>query len=342
MRRHEWGLGVRSVVAWLVALSAFPVAVATATLSVAVLVVIVLAVLVIAAGLGLQLYGTLPGEDPVIPELVRATPDWVFAEWVVTLAVPLAVTGGVIALAGAWLAVRAERQAMLADTRRPSGDERRVVDVVDRLTRQVDTSAPTVLVATVDEPVAFTVRLEGVPTLVVSEGLLELLDGDELEATLAHEVAHLVNGDVRAATVLSLLMHLISFLAFPAMLFTKLGNRGALVGLVFVILGLVQLVVVSLAGRIYFPARELVADAAAAEISGDPAALAAALERIHDEQPPESDLREETTVPAVLNVVGSRWQGSGWFQNDGPLLSATHPPLERRLEHLRRQARTTT
>jgi len=338
VRRHGWGLAVRSVLAWLVTLSAFPVAVASATVSVDVFVVIVLAILAVAVGLGLQWYGVLPGEDPVVPELIRATPDWVFAEWVVTLAAPLAVIGGVIALVGGWLAVRGEREAMMEETRQPSGDERQVVAAVDRLARQVDTPAPTVLIATVEEPVAYTVRLDGSPTLVVSEGLLELLDGDELEATLAHEIAHLHNGDVRAVTALSFLVSLVGFLAVPALLFTKLGKRAALVGLVFVVAGVVQLVVVALACRIYFPARELAADAAAAEISGDPAALATALERIHDERPPESDLREETTVPAVLNVVGPHERESGWLQDDGLLLSTTHPPLERRVEYLRRRA----
>lgn len=79
------------------------------------------------------------------------------------------------------------------------GGPRDVADRVTRLARAANVPSPSVAVAERPEPTCLTVDRGGSPTVVVTTGLLDRLDDDELDAALAHEVAHVANRDLPVA-----------------------------------------------------------------------------------------------------------------------------------------------
>ena len=196
----------------------------------------------------------------------------------------------------------------------------RVERVVERLARQASVAAPDVCLVEADEPLAYTLPRDG-GTLVVSRTTVETLDDDELTAVLAHEVAHVANGDLRAMPAVTL-----PFLTVREVREKSVAARPW--GLPFwAALPAVSYVAGAVVGA-FARGREFAADDGAAAITGDPGALADALERLHDRDGgvPTADLRERPAASA-LNVVGETTAETG--------LVASHPPVERRIERLR-------
>ncbi|PSQ38914.1 hypothetical protein BRD10_03560 [Halobacteriales archaeon SW_12_71_31] len=192
----------------------------------------------------------------------------------------------------------------------------------ERLARQASVAAPDVCLVEADEPLAYTLPRDG-GTLVVSRTTVETLDDDELTAVLAHEVAHVANGDLRAMPAATL----------PLLTVREVREKAVAArpwGLPFwAALPAVSYVAGAVVGA-FARGRELAADDGAAAITGDPGALADALERLHDRDGvPTADLRERPAASA-LNVVGETTAETG--------LVASHPPVERRIERLRAQA----
>jgi heat shock protein HtpX len=164
--------------------------------------------------------------------------------------------------------------------------------------------------------------------LVVTSGLLDTLDPEELEAVLAHELAHLAHHDGAvlaaanaAASVRSFFGEEIRSYDIRAWLFCGIG---------WAFFGLVSLICF-LPVRLLSRYRELGADAAAATLTQKPGSLASALQKLTGAEPvPTTDLRSLAGVEA-LGIVPRDGRPSR-----GP--AATHPPLETRLERLARVA----
>ena len=166
---------------------------------------------------------------------------------------------------------------------------------VRRLSMTVDIPEPDVRVVADEAVSCYTVGRLTDATIVVTTGLVDQLDADELEAVLAHEIAHLANRDVTLMTVVTLFLELADRSYHAASLARRavvdrdvLSGEGRLALRWF--LPLVALTYVFVAPLLWiFPtvadrttrtlsqARELAADAAAARITGDPMALASAL-----------------------------------------------------------------
>lgn len=188
---------------------------------------------------------------------------------------------------------------------------------VDRLARQADLPAPTVAVADVAVPNAFTTGLSRKhATVVVTRGLLDRLSPEELTAVLAHELAHLKNRDAVVMTLVATPLVVAEVLTKWADDVTArkadptTGNEGvemfALFG-VYAVAGLFWL-----AGRTLVRAlsrsRELAADRGAVALTGAPATLASALRTISDTADvPREDLRSvhgATQAFAIIPVDG--------------------------------------
>ncbi len=217
---------------------------------------------------------------------------------------------------------------------RPSAalEERRVAVQarVDRLSQQADVPSPTVRLGTSPTPTAATVGYRpDSSTVVVSRGLVDTLDDRELDAVLAHELAHLANRDAAVVTALSIpaahagaqieRYNAHPFVAVPA---------GLIVGLVSWCVAVVSRY------------REYVADRGAVAITGDPAALASALETLDTEleSRPATDLRERRAA-AAFSIVPPPWEEHRFFDRTRRFLHrrlfGTHPPTARRIERLR-------
>jgi len=266
-----------------------------------------------------------------------------------------------VAFVAVQLAYVRRRTLAEADAREVDGDEYpELVDRVQRLSQVAGVRPPAVAVAPSSVPNSFTVGGVANATLVVSEGLLSTLPEEELDAVLAHELAHVVNRDVRVMTLASLLPALANGdLSPPRTPGTVLaGVVGVVVlyllsvpylgGSVLVFLVALAIVVVVgavtlgvLAAPVLFLARrlsryrEFAADRAGATISGSPAALASALYRLDDGRRPATDKRRAygggverlCLLPGGLEERDDRAE-------DG-LEIRSHPSTEERIARLR-------
>jgi len=189
-------------------------------------------------------------------------------------------------------------------------DEHGVARTVDRLAIAADVPAPAVRIVRDGEPSCYTVGRVTDATIVVTTGLVDALDADELEAVLAHEVAHVANRDVTLMTVTTLFLEITDRVYHTTRLVRRaiddyegLSERERLVlRFAFPLAALVYLLVapvlwlfprvVGWATKELAHAREYAADAAAAHLTGRPLSLATALTELAETTTaPETDLR---------------------------------------------------
>ncbi|WP_277542557.1 zinc metalloprotease HtpX [Haloarcula laminariae] len=204
---------------------------------------------------------------------------------------------------------------------------------VERLAQQADLPKPKIAVADSRAPNAFaTGRSQDNAAVAVTTGIMELLDDEELEGVLAHELAHIKNRDVMVMTIASFLSTIAFLVVRWGWLFTGGRNRGGQQQapvFVAILLSLVVWVISFLLIRALSRYREFAADRGGASITGRPAALATALMKIDSgmEKVPEDDLRGQSEMNAFF-IIPIR---SGFI---GRLFS-THPSTEKRIERLR-------
>jgi len=222
--------------------------------------------------------------------------------------------------------------------------------IVDRLCALADMDKPRVAISPTRMPNAFaTGRNSKHSVLCVTEGLLSPqlnLTNEELEGVLAHELSHVAHKDVQVMTYASLLAIVAGLLvrfAFYSELFGG-GRRGgnnnqaALLIPLIMVVSIVVYAISFLLIRLLSRYRELSADRSGALLTGQPSALASALQKVSGgmQRIPTQDLRAAEPLNAFYfapAVKLTRGGGGG----GGPSLSAlfsTHPSLERRLEEL--------
>jgi heat shock protein HtpX len=213
---------------------------------------------------------------------------------------------------------------------------------VRRLAIALDVPEPDVRVVDTAVPNAVTVGVGRTWTVCLTRGLLDALDGHdgELDAVLAHEVAHVANRDAAAITLARLPVRFVRTLAAVlAVVFFAVGLIGGSAGvlpgfvgpvLVGTLVALPPALVLAWGGRrvVARLARrgEFVADATAAETTGDPAALASALGRLDDrlDDRPGDDLREADANLGAVSLLPVDRRDATY-----------HPPTAARIERLR-------
>lgn len=210
--------------------------------------------------------------------------------------------------------------------------------MVDRLAHNAGMVKPKVAIIQSPVPNAFATGRNPKNSIVaVTTGIRERLTPRELEGVLGHELAHVRNKDMRVLAIANFLVTMTSFIMtmlFWSMLFggmrrEKENNGGAmmLLYLITVVVYFIgQLLVLALTRY-----REYGADHSGAEISGDPGALASALEKISGAMAriPEKDLRKLQTASAFL-LIPPHFKG-----DDVVHLFSTHPRVEDRIRLLR-------
>jgi len=162
--------------------------------------------------------------------------------------------------------------------------------LADRLALQYRVPKPRVYVSPDPSPNAFaTGRSPSHAAICVNQGLLQILDEEELYGVLAHEFAHVRNRDILISSVVAVLAGTITMIANLAqwgLMFGGFGGRderdsqgtgGILVGLLMIIVAPIAATLIQLAVS---RSREYEADHTGAEVSGDPMALASALRKL--------------------------------------------------------------
>jgi heat shock protein HtpX len=226
-------------------------------------------------------------------------------------------------------------------------DAARLHGIVDRLTALANMPKPRLAIARSPMLNAFaTGRNEKTSVLVATTGLLNSnLDDRELEAVLAHELSHVAHKDVAVMTIASfigIIAGLLVRFAFYSELFGGGGrsnnnnnNGGALpVVLIVLVVGVVTYAVSFLLIRLLSRYRELAADRAGALLTGQPSALASALQKVSGSMNaiPTKDLRAAEPLNAFYFIPAFKKSEKGGFSLNN--LFSTHPSLERRLQQL--------
>jgi heat shock protein HtpX len=208
--------------------------------------------------------------------------------------------------------------------------------MIDRLCAMADMPKPRVAIADTPLPNAFaTGRSPNHSAVCVTTGILHTLTAEELEAVLAHELSHVAHRDVLVMTVAAS-AGIVAGMVTRGAQFGALSRRGGdsngggAIGFFAVLLiSLVVYAVSFLLLRLLSRYRELAADRAGAYLTQKPAALANALTKVSGQMNavPERDLRSVQSMNALFITPAVRGLKLG-------TLTATHPPLEQRLDQL--------
>jgi heat shock protein HtpX len=202
-------------------------------------------------------------------------------------------------------------------------------DMVDSLRQRAGLPMPAVAIAPSPQPNAFATGRDPEHAVVcVTEGMLQVADGDELAGVIGHELAHIKNRDMLIGTVAATLSAAIVMLARFGFWFGGDDNRGGVVGgLLMLILAPVAALLIQMA---ISRAGEYRADRVGAEISGRPQALASALGKL--ESVARRRPMEVNPSAAHLCIVNPLRAGglAGLFR--------THPPTDERVRRLKELA----
>lgn len=224
-----------------------------------------------------------------------------------------------------------------------------LMSMVRSLSQHVDVPVPRVYIAPTDTPLSLTTGFRPQNArLIVSKGLIATLAEAELEAVVAHELAHIKNRDTSVMTLATLPIGAADRVITLLTGHTQGAKHGqpsrASYSDALITLGLLLVPPIWLCGQILWASlsrtREFTADRGAVAMTGDPASLVSALRRIDEEianQPP-TDFRT-VEIAAFAIVESNRHDPVGVFPPLGrPLTNifATHPATATRIERLQR------
>jgi heat shock protein HtpX len=234
-----------------------------------------------------------------------------------------------------------------------SPEEKTYVNVVEEMAIASGLPRPTVWIVPDKDPNAFATGTdEKSAHVAVTEGLLTTLSRDELQAVVAHEMAHIRNHDVKLMTLLAALVGVLALIAdgtWRVLWFGGGGRRGrggggkkgggAPLVAILLVLWVISIILAPVVSRLLALAvsrkREFLADATAAQFTRNPAALASALRTIEDASAPTKSVKRGTAHLCIADPMGRQLtHKQGVVAN----LFGTHPPMGVRIARLRAMA----
>ena len=215
----------------------------------------------------------------------------------------------------------------------------RLYAVMERLAAKASLPVPKLYVIPEEAPNAFaTGRNPHHASVAVTEGLLNLMNDDELEGVIAHELSHVRNYDILTTSIAATLAGAITYLAHMAqwgMIFGGYGGRdddreeggGAFAAIAMMILAPFAALLLQL---FLSRTREYSADETGARMVGQQYGLISALQKLgaYNQQIPTTSMAPATAALCIVRPLF----GTGGISS----LFSTHPPLEDRIEALRR------
>jgi heat shock protein HtpX len=259
------------------------------------------------------------------------------------------VAGAIVALStlhwGAYSILRSLGVA-LAD---PSNAcDRELLDVVEEMKIASGIPRPDVYILQDNAPNAFAIgRSPKHASIVVTQGLLDLLDREELQGVIAHEISHIKNYDIRLKTVITALFGSVMLFSNGARRYTMFSGipkanltqiRG-MFRLILTILWIAALLAAPVIARMLVVLvsrhREYLADASGAELTRNPLGLAKALAKIETAAEPDSTLKRNVSHLCIIDPLDKPLKSKESFFAD---LFATHPPTQKRILFLNAMA----
>ena len=214
---------------------------------------------------------------------------------------------------------------------------RELINIVENLSITAGLPMPKVYVVNDPAPNAFaTGRNPEHAVVAATTGLLQILDKNELEGVMAHELAHVGNRDMLVMTVAVVLAGFVAILAdFLSRAFLFGGDRDRHPA--FLVLGIVGIILAPIAAQLIQMAisrkREYLADATGALLTRYPEGLASALEKISGAARPMQK-RSHATAHLFISDPFAEGQKRSLMQRIGGLFQ-THPPAQERIARLR-------
>lgn len=212
----------------------------------------------------------------------------------------------------------------------------RLYAVMQRLAAKASLPVPKLYVIPEPAPNAFaTGRNPQHASVAVTEGLLELLNDDELEGVIAHELSHVRNYDILISSIAATIAGAITYLASMgrfALIFGGYGRGddrdrgGGLTALLTIFLAPIAALILQL---FLSRTREYSADETGARMVGQPFGLISALQKLgaYNQRIPTTSVSPSTGALCIVRP----WFGGGAFSS----LFSTHPPLADRIAALR-------
>lgn len=206
-------------------------------------------------------------------------------------------------------------------------DSPELYEMVDRLRKRADLPMPAVYIIPSNQPNAFaTGRNPQNSAVAVTNGIVRLLNKEELEGVIGHELAHIKNRDILTSSIAATIASGITLLTRFGFFMGGGRDRGnALGGLLMLILAPFAAFLIQMA---ISRSREYVADRDGATIAQNPRALANALGRLH--QSVERSPMQASEATAHMFIVNPFLGLKGGIKG----LFTTHPPAEERIKRL--------
>jgi heat shock protein HtpX len=206
-------------------------------------------------------------------------------------------------------------------------------DIVENLSQRADLPMPKVYVMDNPTPNAFaTGRNPNHSAVAVTTGIMKILNREELEGVISHELTHVKNRDILVGTIAATLVGTITMIARMAGWAAMFGGGGrdsrdrdnVFADLALIIIAPIAAMLIQLA---ISRSREYMADSGGAQISGNPLALASALSKLQkgNELIPLANAGTSSAHMFIVNPLSGRSLMK---------LFSTHPPIEERIERL--------
>lgn len=215
-----------------------------------------------------------------------------------------------------------------------------VHEIVEKLVQRSNLPKPKVAVVNTRMPNAFaTGKSHKSSVVAVTTGLLDILDYDELEAVIGHELSHIKSRDVLVLTLASIFSIVASFLMRYAMFGAMFGggyggdrsrNNAGVAMLIVILVAVVTWIVSFIITRAISRYREYAADRGSAEVTGKPMELASALTKISGSmhKVPQQHAQRFQSLNAFFIIPA-------FSSNSLVNLFSTHPPVEKRIQKLK-------
>lgn len=234
-------------------------------------------------------------------------------------------------------------------------EQQQLVNVVEEMAIASGLPKPRIWVVPDDDPNAFaTGRDAASASIAVTEGLLKRLSRDELQAVVAHEMAHVRNLDVRLMTLLAGMVGAIALMSDglgrslgrggiqrggAAAGRRGRGKGGGSLALIILVLWVLTLVIAPIVSRLLAMAvsrkREYLADATGAQLTRNPMALASALEKLESATAPTGSITRGAAHLCIVDPAPGTLAAKEGVVAD---FFGSHPPIRQRIIRLQGMA----